>query len=393
MGVSVKLIIFAAGIWAVFALGNSVVATILTFILILGLLVFVHELGHFIMAKRAGMKVEEFGFGFPPRMFGVKRGETTYSINWIPLGGFVKILGENGDSTDPGSFASKPFWPRFAVLIAGVTMNAILAWVLISIGMMIGLPTVIYEDEQLPQSAKIKDVRVGILEVAPESPAAAAGIKLGDMIVRIANEPIDSVEEAQALTKAAAGQPTVYEISRGAEHMEKVITPRANPPEGQGALGVALGSIGRVAYPFYEAIPRGFVATFNLIVLTLTAFWGLISGLFQGQPMSADLAGPVGIAVLTRDVTQLGFIYLLQFTAVLSVNLAIINAVPFPALDGGRILFLIVEKIRGRKLNATAEQVANSIGFGLLLLLMVFVTVKDVSKYSEGFKNLFQKLF
>lgn len=355
---------------------------------------FVHELGHFIMAKRAGMRVDEFGFGFPPRMFGFKKGETIYSVNWIPLGGFVKILGEDGtDTGDVRNFGHKSFWQRFSVLIAGVTMNVILAWVLIAIAMTIGLPTVIYEDEQLPASAKVRNVQVGILEVAENSPAKEAGVKMGDMLVRIANEPIDSLDEVQQLTKANEGQPTVYEFQRGSEKYEKTITPRVNPPEGQGSLGVALGSLGRVSYPWYESIVRGFTTTFNLIVLTLGAFGTLIAGFFQGQPVGADLAGPVGIAVLTRDVTQLGFVYLMQFTAILSVNLAIINSVPFPALDGGRILFLIIEKLRGKKLNVKAEQMANGIGFALLLLLMLFVTVKDVTRYSEGFKNLFQRLF
>src|SRR3989338_2399556 len=150
-----------------------ILLTILVFIIILGLLVFVHELGHFIMAKRAGMRVDEFGFGFPPRLFGIRRGETLYSINLIPLGGFVKILGEDGSQTvDPKSFSNKSFWRRFSVLIAGVTMNVILAWVLLSIGTTMGLPTLISENEQLPKSAKVSVTSVGIIEVASDTPAA-----------------------------------------------------------------------------------------------------------------------------------------------------------------------------------------------------------------------------
>src|SRR5262249_22127636 len=154
-------------------------------------------------------------------------------------------------------------------------------------------------------------------------------------------------------------------------------------------LGVALGTVGFVSYPWYEAPVRGFVTTFNVFWNTISAFGSIIAGLFQGENVGDVISGPVGIAVLTRDVTQLGMIYLLQFTAVLSINLAIINALPFPALDGGRILFLIIEKIRRKKMNVKAEQIANGIGFSLLLLLMVFVTIKDVSRYSEGFKRLF----
>jgi regulator of sigma E protease len=370
-----------------------ILLTIIVFIIILGLLVFVHELGHFIMAKRAGMAVEEFGFGFPPRVFGVKRGETIYSINLIPLGGFVRILGENGDSTDPKAYGSKGFWPRFAVLIAGVSMNVVLAWLLISIGMMSGLPTIIGEGVDLPKSAHVGPAAVSILEVDDNTPAQQAGLKVGDSIYKINGVEITSIEQAQAATKDAAGQPLTYEIKRGNLDFAKQITPRANPPEGEGPLGIALSSVAKVSFPWYEAIWRAVGTVFTLIWATLSAFGGIIAQWVQHKPVGQALSGPVGIAVLTRDVTQLGLIYILQFTAVLSVNLAIINAVPFPALDGGRILFLIIEKLRGRKMNAKAESYANAIGFSLLILLMIFVTVKDVTHYADGFKRLFSSLF
>ncbi|OGE87717.1 MAG: hypothetical protein A3J07_03320 [Candidatus Doudnabacteria bacterium RIFCSPLOWO2_02_FULL_49_13] len=371
-----------------------ILLTILVFIVILGLLVFVHELGHFIMAKRAGMRVDEFGFGFPPRIFGFTRGETTYSVNLIPLGGFVKILGEDGSETaDPRSFNNKSFWQRFGVLIAGVSMNVILAWVLLSVGMAAGLPTIVSETDPLPAGAHLRNVSVGILEIQAASPAALAGLKAGDSILQINGQAITSVEQIQALTKQAAGQLAVYTIRRGSEIFEKTIIPRANPKEGEGSLGVALGSVGFLSYPWYQAPIRGAIAVYNMIAFTLIAFVGIIWQLLQGQSVGAALAGPVGIAVLTRDVTVLGFIYILQFAAVLSVNLAIINAVPFPALDGGRILFLIIEKLRRKKMNVRAEQLANTIGFILLILLMVAVTIKDVGRYSEGFKHLFQRMF
>src|SRR6185436_13649347 len=210
-----------------------ILLTILVFIVILGLLVFVHELGHFIMAKRAGMRVDEFGFGFPPRLFGIKKGETTYTINLIPLGGFVKILGEDGsDSEDPRSFGNKSTWQRFSVLVAGVSMNVVLAFVLLSIGMMLGLPTVIYEDEQLPAHAKVRNVSVGILEIAEKSPADEAGLKPGDTIYKITGIPISSIDDAQRITSENAGKSTVYTFKRGSEAFERTITPRSAPPEG-----------------------------------------------------------------------------------------------------------------------------------------------------------------
>ncbi|MBX4191444.1 MAG: RIP metalloprotease RseP [Candidatus Doudnabacteria bacterium] len=370
-----------------------ILITIVVFAAILGLLVFVHELGHFVVAKKSGMKVEEFGFGFPPRVFGIKRGETMYSINLIPLGGFVKIVGENGDTSDPAAFGNKPAWKRFLVLVAGVTMNAILAWVLISLALGIGWPTLISEKDQFPSYVKIKNVSVGILDVKKDSPAGLAGLKTEDYIIKIGSEPIESIQEAQSVTTANAGKETVYTIKRGNDTLEKKITPRANPPEGEGALGISLGSIGQVMYPWYMAPIKGFELTINLIVLTVTAFYSLISQAIHGGNVSESLSGPVGIAVLTRDMTAMGFIYLLRFTALISINLAILNIFPFPALDGGRILFLIIEKIRGKKMHANSEAWANAVGFSLLILLMIFVTVKDVTKYSQGFKNLYERIF
>ena len=370
-----------------------ILLTILVFIIILGLLVFVHELGHFVAAKKSGMKVDEFGFGFPPRIFGIKRGETVYSINLIPLGGFVKIVGENGDSTDPQSFGHKPAWQRFIVLVAGVTMNVVLAWVLISLALGIGWPTLVNEGDPVPVNATLKNVSVGILEVSKDSPASEAGLKPEDYILKIGSEPIDSIQEAQDLTKASADKPTVYTIKRGNDTFEKTLTPRSNPPTGQGALGIALGSIGEIVYPWYQAPIKGLQVTFNLVVLTVTAFYNLIVQAIHGGNVGEALSGPVGIAVLTRDMTAMGFIYLLRFTALISINLAIINIMPFPALDGGRILFLLIEKVRGRKMKETAEAWANTVGFMLLILLMIVVTVKDVSKYSDGFKRLFERLF
>lgn len=360
-----------------------ILLTIAVFIAILGLLVFVHELGHFVMAKRAGMKVDEFGFGFPPRLFGIKKGDTLYSINAIPLGGFVKIVGEDGSETvDPQSFANKSYLQRFLVLVAGVTMNIILAWVLIAIGLGVGLPTVLDENSQLPKSAIVRDSSVGVLETAPQSPAVMAGLKAGDVIVKIEETEINSIKQAQEVTQTRAGMETVYTIKRGSETFTANITPRANPPAGEGSLGIALGEIAMVSYPWYEVIWRGLLSTVSLLWYTLAAFGGLIAAAFQGENVGAALSGPVGIAVLTRDVTALGFIYLLQFTAVLSINLAIINIMPFPALDGGRILFLVIEKIRGKKMNVKAEVWANTIGFMLLLLLMVGVTIHDFDKFN-----------
>jgi regulator of sigma E protease len=370
-----------------------ILLTIVIFVLVLGLLVLAHEFGHFIAAKKAGMRVDEFGFGFPPKLFSWRRGETLFSFNLLPLGGFVKIYGEDGEhSLENRSFGSKSAWRRFTVLISGVGMNLVLAWVLLSIGLLVGVPQVVSQDQVLPKSAHIRNVAIGIIEVAPDSPAQMAGIKSGDKILFINGQAIDSIAQMQNLTKENAGKETKYQISRGDTKIEKTITPRANPPEGEGALGVALGQIGLVSYPWYEVLYRGLISTINIFLFTITAIWGLFAKLFTGQSVGAAVAGPIGIAVLTRDMAQLGISYLIQFVAVLSVNLAIINAIPFPALDGGRVLFLVIEKIRRKKLPQNAEQIANGIGFFLLISLMIAVTVKDVTKFSDSFLRLFERV-
>lgn len=367
-----------------------IAVAILVFIFILGLLIFVHEFGHFVMAKRAGMRVEEFGFGFPPRMFGVRRGETIYSINWIPLGGFVKITGEDGGpNEDPKAFVNKKFWPRFSTLLAGVVMNFILGWFLLFLGFAaIGTPADV-TDPSLLGNAKIRDRQLTIVAVEKNSPAEYAGFKHGDQIVSINGQTFSSIPEMIEYTTARAGQNVVYEIKRGDAIHKLDITPRENPPVGSGPVGFAPAYIGKVTYPVPEAFSLSVASFWQKATGILRAFGTLISQLFTSGTLIEGLSGPVGIAVLTRDFTRLGFAYLVQFAAILSINLGVINAFPFPALDGGRVLFLVIEKIRRRR-SMKIEQIANTVGFVLLILLMVAITYSDIGKYSEPFKRLFE---
>ncbi|MEK7620321.1 MAG: RIP metalloprotease RseP [Patescibacteria group bacterium] len=357
--------------------------TLLLFIIVLSLLVFVHELGHFVMAKRMGMKVEEFGFGFPPRLWGVKRGETVYSINWIPLGGFVKIKGESGEQAqDSDSFASKPAWKRFVVLVAGVAMNLVLAAVLFSIGYMAGLPSII--DESLPSSARVESHEITVMQVVEGSPAAEAGVVSGDVIASIDGQVFTADTEARDYfaTNAADGVDvliyrsdesyTTYTLT--SEYLQSVDTT---------GVGIAFVSTGLVSYPFFSAIGQGVYTTYQFTIEILKAFGGLIADLVIRQEVAVDLSGPVGIAVMTGQVAAMGLIYLLQFTAVLSINLAIINVLPFPALDGGRILFLAIEKIRGRAVNQKIEVAVHNLGFMLLMVLVVLVTYKDFVTFGD----------
>lgn len=356
--------------------------SIIVLIFIFGLLIFVHELGHFMAAKRAGVKVEEFGFGFPPRIFGVKRGETIYSLNLLPLGGFVKIFGEAGEGEgDPRSFISKKLGTRAGIVAAGVTMNVILAVFLLSVGHTVGLPTIVDETVQ----NNFRDVKIQIAQVVSASPAAEADLKLGDVIVRIkaGEKAVEGlkIEDFQNFIKTNAGQEVVFTIQRGGETIEKTLVPRVSPPPGEGATGIAMVKTAIVSYPWYLAVWKGIESTFTLTIALVSGFYWILKGLILKGTLIAEVAGPVGIAVLISETTKLGFNYVLQFAAVLSINLAIINFLPFPALDGGRLIFFGIEKIKGSPVNPKVEKIIHAAGFALLILLMFVVTFRDITKY------------
>ncbi|MEK7151557.1 MAG: site-2 protease family protein, partial [Patescibacteria group bacterium] len=240
--------------------------TLIIFIIVLSILVFVHELGHFIIAKRAGMKVEEFGFGFPPRLFGIRRGETIYSLNWIPFGGFVKIFGEDGQEQDnPRSFASAKTRTRAGVLVAGVVMNILLAVVLLSIGNAVGLRIGLAGDTA---NLRASDIKVQIIQVAAGSPAEKAGLNPLDEIIGFkvgaTVVTVSSVEEVQDFINKNIGSNVIALIREGESIIEKNLVPRSDPPLGEGATGVSLAVTGIVRYPWYEAIGRGAMDTVNI---------------------------------------------------------------------------------------------------------------------------------
>ncbi len=357
--------------------------TAIIFIIVLGVLVFVHEFGHFIFAKRAGMRVEEFGFGFPPRIWGIKKGETLYSINTIPFGGFVKILGEEGEHREnPRSFSSKPISQRLMVIVAGVMMNFFLAVGFLMIGNFFGLRIGLVDNQAVPGAT---DKQIQIIQIAQGSPADTAGLKLLDQVkgFKINNslQPVSTVEEVQNYIHENAGHEVVMEIKRNNELLDKTVVPRANPPVGQGALGISLALTGIVHYPWYEAIWRGVYDAVILTTNTIIGYFLLFKTLLLKGKLLADVSGPVGIATLTGQAARIGITYLLQFTAMISVNLAVLNIIPFPALDGGRALLIIVEKLKGSPLNKKVEQMINTIGFALLVALMVYVTAKDIVRF------------
>lgn len=355
--------------------------TIIVFVVVLGVLVLVHEFGHFITAKRAGLAVEEFGFGFPPRLFSFKRGGTRYSLNLIPFGGFVKILGEDGGNTDDRhSFASRGVGIRSLIVAAGVLMNYLLAIVLLSVVSALGVRTAVDPSIHLPSYAVVGDPTVTVAAVEADSPADIAGIKPGDSIVAVDDKSVSEVSQTVEAITAKAGSSAVVEIQRGGERSTVQVSPRQNPPEGQGPVGVQLLATSLVKYPWYVAPYEGLKQTVFLTGQIVQSFGTMIGRLFTTGSVGADVAGPVGIAVLTGQVLDLGFVPLMQFVAILSVNLAIINLIPFPALDGGRLLFFAIEKVRRKKVSRRIENTLHTVGFGLLIALIVLITVRDVIK-------------
>ncbi len=388
--------------------------TIIIFFLILGLLVLVHELGHFLVAKRNGVTAEEFGFGFPPRIVGLYRNKdgkikivwgnkeieknilseenTVYSINLIPLGGFVKIKGENGeDKSDPQSFSNQSVWVRFKILSAGVFMNFILGIVLLAFALQIGLPDAVSDEIDVPG-------KIQVIQVAQNSPASDIGVELGDELLAIENSSkektsIKSVAQFQELIQKNAGQEIVLSV----QHVEKdrvseiPVKVRESAPEGEGLLGIALAKTTITKYGFFESF---WIATRNTVFFigAIVAFVvSLIGDLITSKPVGAEVAGPVGIAVLTGQMAKLGLAYILQFAAILSINLGVINFLPFPALDGGRVIFLIIEKIKGSPVSQKIEGYVHTVGFVILLGLMVLVTARDFVNFEivDKVKNLF----
>lgn len=344
--------------------------TLVAFLFVLALIIIAHELGHFATAKAFKIKVEEFGIGFPPRLLSVKRGETVYSLNAIPLGGFTKMAGEE----DPGierSLASQKPWKRLVVLAAGSIMNFLLPFLLISIAFM------------LPHQVVYSDVNV--IEVAPGSPAEAAGISAGDRISGINGVVINNTADANRQIQLNLGRQITLAYVRSGIEYETSLVPRWKPPEGQGALGVTLQSdnatVARESVPFWKAVPQGFKETFE----TLGLFKNAILSLVTGSAPAGGIAGPVGIAQLTGEVARAGVSPLLEFAAFLSINLGIINLLPLPALDGGRIAFVLLEWIRkGKKIPPKKEGLVHLVGFVLLMLLMVAVTIQDLIRIAGG---------
>ncbi len=367
---------------------------ILIFIIILFVLILVHEWGHFIVAKKTDMRVDEFGIGFPPKLKSFKRGETEYSLNLIPLGGFVRIYGEDETSTEASdkgassdandlkrSFVAKTKLQQAAVLIAGVTMNVVLAWFIFFVVLVVGEPTLVTE-ETASEEAKLV-----LAAIEPESPIALAEIPIGATIIGITDE----VAEVPALLPSAfsdftAGReeiPITITYKFGDQTDNATVIPRAGLIEAEperAAIGAILSLVDTVRTPFYIAWYDALIRTKDGLVLVTVSLGNFLSDMVVGQADYNQIVGPVGIVGLVNDALSFGLTSLLILTAYLSLSLAVINLLPFPALDGGRLVIVGVETVLRRPLNPVWVRHVNTIGFVLLLLLMALITYNDINK-------------
>lgn len=356
--------------------------TLLVFIVVISLLVFVHELGHFLTARRLGVGVDEFGFGFPPRIIGITRRNTIYSLNWIPFGGFVRLKGETpGGEAGPDSFMAQKASRRFVILAAGVVMNYLLAAILFTVGFSIGLPTAV--DQNGSDRNHIKNVHTEIISTDPTGAADKAGIRSGDVVTHIGDSPVASAEALKSALQESKDAPSVITIIRNdSEQRVSVIPERSS--DGQYRIGIGILDVGTLSYPFPQSIVKGTMVTATMTGQVFSSFGGLLRDLVIERKLSADLSGPVGVVVMTGQAVRLGFAYLIQFTALLSITLAVVNFFPLPALDGGRALFVIIEVLRRKPVNQRIESLVHAVGFYVLIGLVLLISIHDVEKFSLG---------
>jgi regulator of sigma E protease len=364
---------------------------IILFLVILSILVFVHELGHFLLAKWNGIRVDSFAIGFPPTLWQKKVGETTYKINLLLFGGYVSIHGEDPTEeslTGPDSgrsMANKSWWRQISVLIAGIVFNMLFAWMVLTIILWIGAPMSV-RDAVLP----IQDPHMTVLSVLPDSPAEEAGLKMGDQIESItlissraggANDevvvhhPDDTDATITAIRNADTVTMTVTSAHDEQSHDVTIIPATGILDDAEGkAIGITLDVVGIARANFFQGITHGFQQTVYMTGGMVRGLWDLVTGSLSVK----YITGPVGLVGMVGQASSVGLVSVLMLMAIISINLAVINVIPFPALDGGRILFVIIEKIKGSRIPPAIGNTVNMIGFGLLMLLMLLITVKDV---------------
>ena len=362
--------------------------SIILFLLVLFVLVLVHEWGHFIVAKKTGMRVDEFAIGFPPKLFGIKKGETEYTFNALPIGGFVRIFGENAEAPESEadkndnsrSFHSRPKWAQLAVLLAGITMNILFAWFLFSITLMIGVPTAVDEKGATDRA------ELYVAGVLPGAPAEAV-LPVGATLVaaesqgnRLTRPTPTSFSE---FVNANAPNDIVVTYKMHDEEKTVAITPKSGLIDGEPEkyiVGTSLALVETVKRSFIAAVGDGFLMTIQGLRDITLGLFTLIADSFKGQADFTTIAGPVGIVGMVGDAAAFGVVALLTFTAIISLNLAVINVLPFPALDGGRVVFVLIEAITRKKVPPAWTGWTNLVGFVLLMMLMAAVTFNDIAR-------------
>ncbi|KKP69490.1 hypothetical protein A2X44_03085 [candidate division CPR3 bacterium GWF2_35_18] len=344
-------------------------STIVVILLIISVIIFVHELGHFVAARISKVRVEEFGLGMFIRIFSIKRGETTYSINAIPIGGFVKLTGEDGsEQDDPHSFASKPKLTRFFILSAGVFMNFILAFLLFTVVFLTGMPQ--------------WGGKVYIADISSDSPAFEAQLQKGDLIQKVNGTVVDSSERIQEITEANLGSKLNLEILRENNTLNIEVLARKDHPDNEGPMGVTMSVepvvVSSIKYSFSQALIEGFKLTLSMTKEMILGFVMIFTNLFGTGKVPEGVAGPIGIGQIIGELMKFGIIPVLQFAGIFSLNLAVLNFIPFPALDGGRVLFIVIEGIIRRKVPARVEGMIHLGGLALLLILLILVSYQDI---------------
>lgn len=371
-------------------------SSIITFLCILFLLVVVHELGHFLLAKFFKMRVDEFAFGFPPTVFQKKFKDTIYSFNLIPLGGFVKIFGENGltqeelEKLTPHEksqlFGQKIWWQRIIVLCGGVLFNIVAAFVLFVSVFMIG--SNVYLDKSEIKSVDYTQRKLVLLDMNAKSPLINSSIETGDNIIafeadgqKLETNSLDSFSASEFVQTHNNSQITITFLDKENNTKQVTVVPKAGIVEGKKILGAKFADSTFKKYSFFEAIPQAAQTTYDQLTFIFSGLYQLVSDMiYKNTKLEDNLSGPIGLAVMTAQVASHGFDQVLAFAAMLSLSLAAFNILPIPALDGGRVLFVLFELAKGKKVNASTEQLFHGIGFLALLCLMIFVTYFDIVK-------------
>ncbi len=358
--------------------------TILLVAAILILLIVVHELGHFLVAKITKVRVEEFGIGYPPRAFSFgKWGRTEYTLNWLPFGGFVRLYGDDGNfDRGHGSIVDAPRYVQALILVAGVAANALLAWLLFAGALMIGVPTLVQE------AAPGEVTHLYVSDTVPGSPIAGSGITRGDEIKIVADDKGQKVEPLTPqsmldFVKERGGRDITITYQHGEAVRTAVVQPaNAVVPgaEGRPALGVGLALVANRTLSVPDALYQGLFATYDAFITTSQSLWGILKGAVTGTADLSQVVGPVGLVSVVHMASENGFGNVVKLAAFISVNLVIINLFPIPALDGGRLVILAAEAIRGKRTSKLATQLLNGLSIVLVIALMVVVTYHDIGR-------------